>query len=601
MAHASLWRSPDDQKFLDSVTTRDLRLFRDSMFPKPFIEANPAIFLDSQWVDIDKLKLFLVNMADQTDIVKIPLSTIKTEHSDTASISAVKTEPHDPTVMESASRNSNRVKTCVFKEDGHDIIEILSDSDADGRDLSGDELDLALGEASSGWESEPCTLPPQSDSEGFSSECPQDNDEDDSSDISRVKDMFDPADFILPSETDWQDPAITSTVINQKTRITSAITVDRIEYLTVLPSLWPIPRIPTAFVLDLRGSKYNFLNKKTGKPFSPDALIKNKDQDSWIGGTGTADSTARVTFSPGSAPILDPTSREQIVAAQRKTRQEEGNSSVKRTVTFFNVIKSQLPCEAENHFGKQCRGKPMMRKHSGKVDNASSTRLLLKGKSPGEYNPALQDKQIKRSIFREVKHEKHPAGLGIPGVIHLHMEDLKKPIDRRYIHKVVMSDDGGILVFTFVPFLLGLIHQEEVTAFECDVTFKHVQQLNEWEMRLTQIHTGKEIGFKRFTPGGNLLVMNADMEAAQILAAGISFLQTNDPTYSMIETTVPEEFVQYFVRVCLTHGKRAVLDFKPLVSPQVYQRLINFPYLRSQEELDEFTSFVRSLKIKKIE
>jgi hypothetical protein len=159
-----------------------------------------------------------------------------------------------------------------------------------------------------------------------------------------------------------------------------------------------------------------------------------------------------------------------------------------------------------------------------------------------------------------------------------------------------------------------LIHEDEVTSFECDVTFKRVLDLNEWEMviylpsiqrsesesfdisvlllthspyplaaitlarvytnrattehfvllfdelqRLTELHTGRCIRFKRFSPNGNLLVMNADMEAAQILAAGITFLRTNNPDYSKISTTVPEEFVQYFVRVCLTHGKQWAL------------------------------------------
>ena len=200
----------------------------------------------------------------------------------------------------------------------------------------------------------------------------------------------------------------------------------------------------------------------------------------------------------------------------------------------------------------------------------------------------------------------HSAFVSI-GAVHMHIEDLKQPMAKRYIHKIITADDGGILVFTFVPSLLALIHKDEVKSFECDVTFKHVLELNEWEMviylpsiqcsesfcdsimlltclhclaitlarvytnkattehfvlwfdelqRLTELHTGKPIRFKRFSPDGNILVMNADMEAAQILAAGITFLRTNNPDYSKISTTVPEEFVQYFVRVCLTHGKR---------------------------------------------
>ncbi|KAG6886952.1 hypothetical protein C0992_001484 [Termitomyces sp. T32_za158] len=68
------------------------------------------------------------------------------------------------------------------------------------------------------------------------------------------------------------------------------------------------------------------------------------------------------------------------------------------------------------------------------------------------------------------------------GAMHLHLEDLKKPKDNHYIHKILTSDEGGVLVFTFVLFPLGLLHRDEVTAFECDVTFKRVIDLNEWEM-----------------------------------------------------------------------------------------------------------------------
>ncbi|KAG6914400.1 hypothetical protein DXG01_000557 [Tephrocybe rancida] len=66
--------------------------------------------------------------------------------------------------------------------------------------------------------------------------------------------------------------------------------------------------------------------------------------------------------------------------------------------------------------------------------------------------------------------------------LHLHVEDLKKPKEKRYIHKIVTTDDGGVLMFTFVPFLLGLIHEDEVMAFEYDMTFKQTLGLNEWEM-----------------------------------------------------------------------------------------------------------------------
>ena len=54
------------------------------------------------------------------------------------------------------------------------------------------------------------------------------------------------------------------------------------------------------------------------------------------------------------------------------------------------------------------------------------------------------------------------------------------PVEERYIQSFINMPDGGTLIFTCVPALLNLI--QEVTSFECDVTFKRVQTLNEWEL-----------------------------------------------------------------------------------------------------------------------
>ena len=142
-------------------------------------------------------------------------------------------------------------------------------------------------------------------------------------------------------------------------------------------------------------------------------------------------------------------------------------------------------------------------------------------------------------------------------------------------------------------------------------------ELQEMTLRLT----GKPLQFKRLSRDRNLLCMNADMEAAQVLGAARSFMKTNDIAYSGINVTSPEELLPYFVQVCLTHSKRyvhilvsliivtmlilnlssGVLDFKFLVPAPDYQRILNFTYMKSQAELDDFTLFIISLGIKKIQ
>ena len=61
---------------------------------------------------------------------------------------------------------------------------------------------------------------------------------------------------------------------------------------------------------------------------------------------------------------------------------------------------------------------------------------------------------------------------------------------------------------------------------------------------------------KRLSLGGNLLALNVDLKEAQVLAAGDSFLPTNDPEYSRINTEDPAVLVEYFVKACHTHVKR---------------------------------------------
>lgn len=134
---------------------------------------------------------------------------------------------------------------------------------------------------------------------------------------------------------------------------------------------------------------------------------------------------------------------------------------------------------------------------------------------------------------------------------------------------------------------------------------------------LTRRLTGKPLRFKRLSPDGNLLCMNADMETAQVLGAAHSFMKTNDITYSKIYVSSPEELLPYFVRVCLTHSKRyayklnwvivtlilnpasGVLDFKFLVIASNYRRILDCPYMKSQAELNDFTLFITRWELKR--
>ncbi|KAJ6550859.1 hypothetical protein DFH09DRAFT_1281238 [Mycena vulgaris] len=75
------------------------------------------------------------------------------------------------------------------------------------------------------------------------------------------------------SDTQWLDPHISSHVLIRPFLVTKNITVNCVEYLKQLPSIIPIPEVPTVFFIDLDHLKFAIIDNK-GKLHSADALIK---------------------------------------------------------------------------------------------------------------------------------------------------------------------------------------------------------------------------------------------------------------------------------------------------------------------------------------
>ncbi|KAJ6518252.1 hypothetical protein C8R47DRAFT_1031643 [Mycena vitilis] len=269
-----------------------------------------------------------------------------------------------------------------------------------------------------------------------------------------------------------------------------------------------------------------------------------------------------------------------------------------------------------------------------KVDDAPTTLLLLKGQSPAMFHPSLHTKRLKQGIIRDEKLKASPEGLGVAGIYARHLKDLDLPPEQRYIQSVTTTPQGRILIITMVPYLAHLVHLAR--TIQVDTTFgRTLGDLNEWEFVIWygsvervvtagRVYTngadrdfykclfdelqviifrltGKQLRFKRFTPGGNLLTMGVDMEAAQVGGACDSLLSTNDPEYSGITTTDPDEFATFFVRACISHSKRGVHALKPYVTPDVLARLMEFPYLKTKDDVDQFTAWIAALKIKKVQ
>ncbi|KAJ6580328.1 hypothetical protein B0H10DRAFT_2443268 [Mycena sp. CBHHK59/15] len=803
---AKAWKhSPADQEFLDSLSTRDLMDFRNYMYSPIYIASNAGRFLDHEWINIPNLRDFLCRKA--ADAGQVASSTRPSAVSDLIHVKIEAPQPSAhpaPAILVKAESQSTglpckipgAVKMRTLNEGGHDVFELLSDSEPETLDH---DSDLEVSAALIRTASHSSSVIPLTDA----------MDADDFDDEFRDSDL-------VESDTIWQDE-ITSFVSTGNFRITSKVKVQQIEYLSNLPSIWPIHRIPTAFVVSLEDPKYDITDQKTEMLHTVDFLIRNWDNDSWEGNSGTGDPKAHVTFVPGEPPIecrrarskcrgafacenvdptllsvdryeLDTASRDAVLAAQGETRRSEGTTPEQNAVLFMDVVRAKK-CDAIDSDGNKCQGGPMMkskpqgkshghqyfiacsgwtpkfneqhRAHSipdnvdenllaklfagqpltancdrdtrpcsrlvhpntglkqhfcphahitngnsqarsqirqypcyaertiyvpmdrsirkalivnndtghnhpmptltkvslgvketyrqcvkangcigatvSKVDNAQSTKLILKGKTPSDFAPPLHSKRVKRDLVREVKSEQFPNGLDATGAFHLYLNGLTKPLPERYIHSYIANPDGSICILTCVPFLLKLLDDPGVTSFEDDTTYKRVEgEMNEWELaifaklvlraasvarayinrasadffeqifdeiqRIKLLVTGKPIALKRFIPGGNLLVMNADMDAVQVLGICRSVMKHNVPEYSGIpNNTPPEKAAPHFIKICWRHSKEPIHDFKSLVSDSNYARLLDFVYIDSKETLDAFSEFVRGLGVKKIQ
>ncbi|KAJ7884810.1 hypothetical protein B0H14DRAFT_1379096 [Mycena olivaceomarginata] len=254
-------------------------------------------------------------------------------------------------------------------------------------------------------------------------------------------------------------------------------------------------------------------------------------------------------------------------------------------------ILSKIPVAAQEKYKECVRAVGGVGATVAKVNNAPSTKQLLGGKTPAGFAPGLHSKPAKAKIIAKIKRQLFPNGTDAAGVFKFYLDGLTKPLPERYIHSYLTTPDGGICILTCVPYLLKLLDDPGVRAFDDDTTYKRIEgKMNEWELRLFAqivaraasvvrafinrgstdffemvfdelqrvklLVTGKPIPLKAFVPGGNLEIMNSDMDGAQILGICRSVMKHNVPEYSGIPNdTPPEQVAQYFVKICWRHAK----------------------------------------------
>ncbi|KAF9493253.1 hypothetical protein BDN71DRAFT_1432607 [Pleurotus eryngii] len=463
---------PTPDEYLQTVPSGILRDFRDKVFLQDFIKENSSLFLMLNWAIllISKLKSFIKEKGSASDPFIItsspPLSplvqprhadpdaqrcivvhatqldlpiAIKQETDTDIRISrdtfnirrnsslVVKQEDMSINILV-AHQTSTGVCTCVTVENSCENIEILdSDNDVAKDEFVDDDVSDG-GDASmlvaSDWDMEMEDL--TFDAESLYSD-------------NNIEDLALDSDELLhngacvPSRTVWMDPGLTSEVCNQTTFITHEVTVDRTKYLKS------------------QNLKFDFHDTK-GNLLAADALIKRKDQDSSKGPTGHGDSTPKLTIFT-SQPIgcyfsclhcsgftcceaidlslvptehfkLDPASLETLIAAQIKSCITEASSVNHFTLMILNEVMRQwskmahIDCPTSRIIFVPVD--PALRMAHGvvgatvkSVENVPTMKILMNGKTPSIFNPALHSTHKKQTMIHKDKLQQFPSGLGL--------------------------------------------------------------------------------------------------------------------------------------------------------------------------------------------
>ncbi|KAJ6606762.1 hypothetical protein B0H10DRAFT_1956851 [Mycena sp. CBHHK59/15] len=431
------------------------------MYTPAYITSNAGRFLDQEWIDVPTLKQFLGrNVSDAGHVASSTRSfapsdsvCIKIEAPDRPTPTrSVKAEPQSVVIPR---KTATSVKIRTSYEGSREVLELSSDSEAhvaDDSDIEvSEKLTRAVSRSSSVFSPPAVTEVEHSDGESRTSEravsrassifsLSEDIDVDHSDGESHASeplasaevigmwfhkalalahgDSEDSDDELVESDTVWQDP-ITSYVRTGNFDITQKIkNVKCIEYVSELPSIYPMYRDQTVIVVDLSDPKFNIEDSKTGQLYTVDYLIRNADNDSWdSGGSGSGSSTALVTFVPSEPAIkcrrarstcrgafaceridpkllvvvryeLDPTSRDAILSAQADTRRTDGTTPEQNAAIFKKVV-SDAKCTAVDSSGNKCQGAPMMKAKPGGKSRGHHYFIACSGWTPPNPNRAI--------------------------------------------------------------------------------------------------------------------------------------------------------------------------------------------------------------------
>ncbi|KAJ7792780.1 hypothetical protein B0H13DRAFT_2393893 [Mycena leptocephala] len=302
--HNSKHTADDEQLFIDRVSARRLMDFCTHMYTPGFLVSNASRFLDHEWVDLPALKYFLgypplvIRTPPQQGQISVQLTGVfsipfqEFLRASPAYLPSnpvhVKIEANPPLVppptpvsvklevgLIAILPSHAPVKTRTLNAGGHEIIELLSDSESDGAESDLEVTDVLMHGASrsSSPVSQQLLGEIGSDDEtaissGPFQPCSDDGHSDDHESLPAEKFP------LVESNTHWED-GVTSMVRIGSFRITRKVKVKQIEYVTGAPSILPIFCTPTAIVIDLSDPDYAIIYPKTGKVWALDGVVRD--------------------------------------------------------------------------------------------------------------------------------------------------------------------------------------------------------------------------------------------------------------------------------------------------------------------------------------
>ncbi|KAL0064923.1 hypothetical protein AAF712_008181 [Marasmius tenuissimus] len=385
----------------------------------------------TDWVDLDRLLEFLDEDNDMEGISAEP-GTRLDDHA-----VRIKEECDEPDLASLGEHPETSTRTHLIHENGHDVTVILDSDDEEGDgfedfDVGGD-LVLDISSSQDGefdWDngfgpdqdcdevdisdtarssptavgSEAGQLPmdeiPHLDALGYTGMDREDDiqsvdgeylhGDDDGSETGSIFSVDGEGAEVeqqwVRSDRVWLDDGIFSEVLTPPRHVQLTKRKTRVEVVERVrggfPSYIPIPRVSTAFLVDLTDTKLADLEGEM------DNLIRDHEQETWHGQNGKSDSKPMLSIFTGS-PVptrrrrekcagvtacecvdasflptkryeLDPDAFSNLVEAQINARMEAASTVERKTLIFYHVVNTG-GCPAKDSNGNPCLGVPVLR------------------------------------------------------------------------------------------------------------------------------------------------------------------------------------------------------------------------------------------------